>query len=97
MGTTFGRPPGRYHLMEGTLELDPDVQRIIREIELRMASGHLVDAFLRPTDWSSLRPNFQSILDRSNLSALPAVQRTSTNASPFSISLQPAAHSARIL
>lgn len=44
----FGYRPPRFHLLDQELHLDPDIQRMARELETRMASRQLVQLWLRP-------------------------------------------------
>src|SRR5215470_20449003 len=59
---SFGYRP-RIRLMNEELHLDPEVQRMIVEIEARMSSRQLVNLFLAP-DWNRLLPTWQSFLSR---------------------------------
>lgn len=61
----FGYRRPRFHLLDEQLHLDPDVTRMIQEIEARMAARQFVDRFLQP-DWQLLMPTWQSIMARPN-------------------------------
>lgn len=74
---TFGYRPNRFHLMDEQLHLDPDIERMIQEIDARMAAGQTRNLFLQP-DWRMVLPSFQSILDRSTLTTTPATQGTAS-------------------
>jgi hypothetical protein len=72
----FGYRPPRFRLMNEELHLDPEVTRMIQEIEARMAARQLVNQFLQP-DWQLLLPTWQSIVAQPNTFA-PAPQPTPT-------------------
>ena len=57
----FGYRPPRFHLLDQELHLDPDIQRMARELETRMASRQLVQLWLRP-DFTL--PNWQAIMSQ---------------------------------
>jgi hypothetical protein len=57
----FGYRPPRFHLLDQELHLDPDIQRMARELETRMAGRQLVQLWLRP-DFSL--PAWQSIMSQ---------------------------------
>ena len=57
----FGYRPPRFHLLDQELHLDPDVQRMARELETRMASRQLVQLWLRP-DFTL--PAWQSVMSQ---------------------------------
>jgi hypothetical protein len=44
----FGYRPPRFHLLDQELHLDPDIQRMARELETRMAGRQIVRLWLRP-------------------------------------------------
>jgi hypothetical protein len=44
----FGYRPPRFHLLDQELHLDPDIQRMARELETRMAARQMVGLWLRP-------------------------------------------------
>jgi len=44
----FGYRPPRFRLLDQELHLDPDVQRMARELETRMAARQMVQLWLRP-------------------------------------------------
>ena len=44
----FGYRPPRFHLLDQELHLDPDIQRMARELETRMAARQIVGLWLRP-------------------------------------------------
>jgi hypothetical protein len=54
----FGYRPPRFHLLDQELHLDPDIQRMARELETRMAARQLVQLWLRPNftlpDWQTI-------------------------------------------
>ena len=52
------RPP-RFHLLEQELHLDPDIQRMARELETSMAARHFIQLWLRP-DFSL--PSWQALM-----------------------------------
>jgi hypothetical protein len=72
----YGYRPPRFRLMNEQLHLDPEVTRIIQDIEARMAARQLVNQFLQP-NWQLLLPTWQSILVQPNVFA-PTPQRTPT-------------------
>lgn len=55
----FGYRPPRFHLLDQELHLDPDIQRMARELETRMASRQMVQLWLRP-DFTL--PTWQTIM-----------------------------------
>ncbi len=55
----FGYRRPRFHLLNQELHLDPDIQRMARELETRMAGRQLVNIWLRP-DFTL--PNWQTII-----------------------------------
>jgi hypothetical protein len=57
----FGYRPPRFHLLDQELHLDPDIQRMARELETRMAARQIVGLWLRP-DFSL--PAWQTIMAR---------------------------------
>ena len=72
----FGYRPPRIRLLDEELHLDPDIVRMIQEIEGRMAARQLITQWLRP-NWQLLAPTWQSMLTQPNL--FPATpQRPST-------------------
>ncbi|HYJ91045.1 MAG TPA: hypothetical protein VEV84_07045 [Pyrinomonadaceae bacterium] len=56
----FGYRP-RIRLMDDQLTLDPDIVRMMAEIEAQMAARRILQDMLRP-NWSLILPNFQSIV-----------------------------------
>lgn len=44
----FGYRPPRFRLLDQELHLDPDIQRMARELETRMAARQMVQLWLRP-------------------------------------------------
>lgn len=56
----FGYRP-RVRLLDQQLTLDPDIVRMMGEIEAQMAARRILQDMLRP-DWSLLLPDFQSIV-----------------------------------
>ncbi len=44
----FGYRPPRFHLLDQELHLDPDIQRLGRELETRLAARHMIQLWLRP-------------------------------------------------
>jgi hypothetical protein len=61
----YGYRPPRFRLMNEELHLDPEVTRIIQDIEARMAARQLVNQFLQP-NWQLLLPTWQSIVAQPN-------------------------------
>ena len=59
----FGYRPPRFHLLDQELHLDPDIQRMARELETRMAARQIVGLWLRP-DWSTLLTTWQTIMSQ---------------------------------
>jgi hypothetical protein len=57
----FGYRPLRFHLLDQELHLDPDIQRMARELETRMAARQVVELWLRP-DFSL--PDWHTIMSR---------------------------------
>ena len=57
----FGYRPPRFHLLDQELHLDPDIQRMARELETRMAPRQIVGLWLRP-DFSL--PAWQTIMSQ---------------------------------
>ena len=57
----FGYRPPRFHLLDQELHLDPDILRMARELETRMAARQLVSLWLRP-DFTL--PDWQTIMSR---------------------------------
>jgi hypothetical protein len=57
----FGYRPPRFHLLDQELHLDPDIQRMARELETRMAARQIVGLWLRP-DFSL--PAWQTIMSQ---------------------------------
>ncbi len=57
----FGYRPRRIRLLDQQLHLDPDIQRMAREIEAQMASRQIINLWLQP-DWSMLLPAWQTIM-----------------------------------
>jgi hypothetical protein len=55
----FGYRPPRFHLLDQELHLDPDIQRMARELETLMAARQIVHLWLRP-DFSL--PTWQTIM-----------------------------------
>jgi hypothetical protein len=44
----FGYRPPRFHLLDQELHLDPEIQRMAREFETRMAARQMIQLWLRP-------------------------------------------------
>lgn len=65
----FGYRPTRFHLMDTQLHLDPDVVRMMQEVEARMASRQTLNQFLLP-NWDRLMPSWESIVAEANARAL---------------------------
>ncbi|HEY6221839.1 MAG TPA: hypothetical protein VIX13_04820, partial [Candidatus Eisenbacteria bacterium] len=59
----FGYRPRRIRLLDQELHLDPDIQRMARELEAQMAARQIVGLWLRP-DWNALLPAWQSIMSQ---------------------------------
>lgn len=57
----FGYRPPRFHLLDQELHLDPDIQRMARELETRMAARQMVGLWLQP-DWSTLLPVWETTM-----------------------------------
>lgn len=57
----FGYHPPRFHLLDQELHLDPDIQRMARELETRMAARQIVGLWLRP-DFSL--PAWQNVVSQ---------------------------------
>ena len=57
----FGYRPRRIRLLDQQLHLDPDIQRMAREIEAQMASRQIINLWLQP-DWNMLLPTWQTIM-----------------------------------
>jgi hypothetical protein len=57
----FGYRPPRFHLLDQELHLDPDIQRMARELETRMAARQIVGLWLRP-DFSL--PAWQNVVSQ---------------------------------
>lgn len=76
----FGYRPRPIRLLDKQLTLDPEVVRIIAEVEARMAASRYLQDMLRP-DWRLLLPDFESLI----ASPPPNIFRNPTPASPPSI------------
>jgi hypothetical protein len=63
----------RFRLLDGELRLDPEIARMIQEIEARMAARQMVNLFLQP-NWQLMTPLWQTWLTQPSL----APQRPST-------------------
>ncbi|MCM3874994.1 MAG: hypothetical protein NEA02_01100 [Thermoanaerobaculia bacterium] len=59
----FGYRPRRIRLLDQELHLDPDIQRMARELEAQMAARQIVRLWLQP-DWSTLLPAWQTIMSQ---------------------------------
>lgn len=57
----FGYRPRRIRLLDQELHLDPDIQRMARELEAQMAARQIIRLWLQP-DWSTLLPTWQTIM-----------------------------------
>jgi hypothetical protein len=57
----FGYRPRRIRLLDQELHLDPEIQRMARELEAQMAARQLIRLWLQP-DWSTLLPAWQTIM-----------------------------------
>lgn len=57
----FGYRPPRFHLLDQELHLDPDIQRMARELETRMAARQFVELWLQP-DFTL--PNWQTLMSQ---------------------------------
>jgi hypothetical protein len=57
----FGYRPRRIRLLDQELHLDPDIQRMLLELETQMAHRHVIQLWLQP-DWNVLQPTWQTIL-----------------------------------
>lgn len=73
----FGYRPPRFHLMDGELHLDPDIVRMIQDIEARMAARQMVSQFLEP-DFRALMPTWEAMVARSNALALTTAPATAS-------------------
>jgi hypothetical protein len=71
----FGYRPPRFRLMNDQLHLDPEITRIIQDIEARMAARQMVNQFLQP-NWQLLMPTWQSIVVRPNALTFPSAPQT---------------------
>lgn len=60
----FGYQPPRIRLLDQHLTLDPEIVRMMGEIEAQMAARSILSEMLRP-NWSLLLPDFQSIVSTS--------------------------------
>ena len=58
----FGYKPPPIRLLDKQLTLDPDIVRMMSEIEAQMAARRIIDDMLRP-DWNLLLPHWNSILN----------------------------------
>lgn len=58
----LGYRPRQIRLLDQQLTLDPEIIRMMGEIEAQMAARRIISDMLRP-NWSLVLPNFQSILD----------------------------------
>jgi len=69
----FGYRPRNIRLFEGQLTLDPDIVRMMAEIETQMAARRFLQDMLRP-NWSLVLPDFQSIVSspQPNIFSTPA-------------------------
>ena len=76
----FGYRPRPIRLLDQQLTLDPEIVRMMAEIEARMAANRMIEEMLRP-DWRLMLPNFDSII----ATAPPNIFGTQTPASPPSI------------
>ncbi len=56
------RPRQPLRLLDQQLTLDPDIVRMMAEIEARMAANRVLPNMLRP-DWRLVLPNFESIIN----------------------------------
>lgn len=59
-GGSFGFQP-RYRILDQRLTLDPEIERMMRDIEARMAARAMIQDFLRP-DFSLLLPQWSLLL-----------------------------------
>ena len=59
----FGYRPRRLRLLDQQLHLDPDIQRMARELEAQMAARQIIRLWLQP-DWSTLQPAWQAIMSQ---------------------------------
>jgi hypothetical protein len=57
----FGYRPRRIRLLDQELHLDPDIQRMILELETQLAHRHVIQLWLQP-DWNMLLPTWQTIM-----------------------------------
>lgn len=73
MGFGDFRNRPRFRLLDEQLHLDPEITRMIQEIEARMAARQMVNLFLQP-NWQLMTPLWQTWLTQPNL----APQRPST-------------------
>jgi hypothetical protein len=62
-GTGFGYRPARVRLLDEQLHLDPDIVRIIEEIDAKMAARQMINNWLQP-NWLALMTSYQSLLSR---------------------------------
>lgn len=58
----YGWQPRRLRLLDAELTLDPDILRMMGEIEAQMAARRIVAEMLQP-NWHLVLPDFQSIID----------------------------------
>jgi hypothetical protein len=80
----FGYRPPRIRLLDQQLTLDPDIVRMMGEIEAQMAARRILQDMLRP-DWSLLLPHWDSILNTPS----PNIFSTPTPPPPTSIWTSP--------
>ncbi len=59
MDSGFGYRPPRFHLLDQELHLDPEIQRLGRELETRLAARQMIQLWLRP-DFTL--PTWQSMM-----------------------------------
>jgi hypothetical protein len=80
----LGYRPRPIRLLDQQLTLDPEIVRMMAEIEARMAANRVLPNMLRP-DWRLLLPSFESMI----ATAPSDIFRTPTPASPPSIWTSP--------
>lgn len=75
----FGYQPPRIRLLDQHLTLDPDIVRMMGEIEAQMAARTILSDMLRP-NWNLLLPDFQSILNTpsSDIFRIPSAPQTTS-------------------
>lgn len=79
----LGYRPQRFRLLDQHLTLDPEIVRMMGEIEAQMAARRIISEMLRP-NWSLVLPDFQSIVSSAppNLFSTPPPAPTSIWSSP---------------